>query len=47
VLGRAEIRNFVTTLQAAIDLRSTPAGDFRLAVRRHDEGWHFYPAAVK
>lgn len=45
--GQAEIRNFVTTLQAAIDLRSTPAGEYRLAVRREGEGWAFYRAVIR
>lgn len=45
--GAAEIRDFVTTLQATLDLSSIPAGEYRLAVRRQGEDWHFYPASVK
>lgn len=45
--GTAEIRDFVTTLQATLDLSSIPAGEYRLAVRRQGEDWHFYPASVK
>jgi hypothetical protein len=45
--GSAEIRDFVTTLQATLDLTSTPAGEYRLAIRRQGEDWHFYPASVK
>ena len=45
--GQAEIRNFVTILEARIDLRSTAPGEYQLALRRPGEDWHLYPARVK
>ena len=45
--GQAEIRNFITILESRIDLRSTPPGDYQLALRRPGEDWHFYPATVR
>jgi hypothetical protein len=45
--GRADIRNFVTTLQARLDLRSVPVGEYRLMVRRAGDDWHTYPVAVR
>ncbi|HYN09675.1 MAG TPA: hypothetical protein VES67_20000 [Vicinamibacterales bacterium] len=45
--GQAEIRNFVTTFETAIDLRSTPADEYRLALRREGEAWAFYWAVVR
>jgi hypothetical protein len=43
----AEIRDFVTTLQTTVDLRSLPAGDYQLGVRRQGEDWHSYPVSVR
>ena len=45
--GQAEIRNFMTILEARIDLRSTTPGEYQLALRRPGEDWHLYPARVK
>ncbi|MEO7276323.1 MAG: hypothetical protein ABIX28_20220 [Vicinamibacterales bacterium] len=45
--GRAEIRNFVTTLEAAMDLRSAATGLYQLALRREGEDWRLFPASVK
>lgn len=45
--GRAEIRDFVTTLHVTLDLRTAPAGDARIAVRHQGEDWHLYPASVR
>jgi hypothetical protein len=45
--GQAEIRNFITTLDARIDLRGTAPGDYQLALRRAGEDWRRYPATVK
>jgi hypothetical protein len=45
--GHAEIRDGITTLRVTMDLRSLSAGSHHLALRRADEGWHFYPASVK
>ncbi len=43
----AEIRDVVTTLHATLDLNSIPASEYRLAVRRQSDDWHFSPASVK
>jgi hypothetical protein len=45
--GDAEIRDFVTTLRATLDLGSLQAGTYQLALRRHGEDWRLFPAAVK
>jgi hypothetical protein len=45
--GDAEIRDFVTTLRATIDLSSVPPGAYQLALRRHGEDWRLFPAEVK
>lgn len=45
--GQAEIRDFVTTLVVEIDLSATPAGEYRLAVRRDGESWAYYPAVIR
>jgi len=41
--GIAEIQNYVTTLQTALDLTSLAPGSYSLAVRRQDEDWRMYP----
>jgi hypothetical protein len=45
--GRAEIRDFVTTLQTTLDLSSLPPGAYQLAIRRNGEDWHLFPADVQ
>jgi hypothetical protein len=45
--GRAQIQNFVTTLQVSLDLRSISTGAVRLMVRREGDDWHAYPAVVR
>lgn len=45
--GEAAIREFVTTLQATIDLSEVAPGNYRLAVRRTGDGWRVYPALVR
>jgi hypothetical protein len=45
--GEATIREFVTTLQTMIDLRSLTPGAYQLALRRDSEDWHLFPAEVK
>ena len=45
--GDAEIRDFVTTLRATLDLGSLRAGTYQLALRRHGEDWRLFPADVK
>jgi hypothetical protein len=45
--GQAEIRNFVTTLQATVDIRSLSPGAYQLAVRRQGDEWQLFPAKVE
>jgi hypothetical protein len=44
--GQAEIRSFITTLEARIDVPATASGAYQLAVRRPGEDWHLFPARV-
>jgi hypothetical protein len=45
--GQAEIRSFITTLDARLDLRATAPGEYQLALRRPGEDWRRYPATVR
>lgn len=45
--GRAEIRDFVTTLTATFDLHAVPPGAYRLDVRPQGEAWRSFPAVVR
>jgi hypothetical protein len=45
--GEAEIRDFVTILQASMDLSSLTPGAHQLAVRRHGDEWQLFPATVR
>jgi hypothetical protein len=45
--GEAAIRDYVTTLQTTMDLRPLSPGAYQLALRRHGEDWHLFPAEVK
>jgi hypothetical protein len=45
--GRAEIREFITTLNATLDAASLAPGAYQLAVRRQGEDWRLFPVAVK
>ena len=45
--GDALIRNYVTTLEAQLDISSVPQGEYRLALRREGDDWHFYPIVVR
>jgi hypothetical protein len=42
--GEAELRNQVTTLEVALDLRALSPGAYQIAVRRHGEDWQLFPA---
>jgi hypothetical protein len=44
--GAAVIRNFVTTLEADLDLRALTPGAYQLGVRREDEDWRLFFAQV-
>lgn len=46
-IGRAEIREFVTTLQVPLDLRPMTPGSYQLALRREGEEWRVFPLLVK
>lgn len=43
----AEIRDFVTTVRATLDLRTVPRGTYQLAVRREGDDWRMFPARIK
>ena len=45
--GSAEIRNYVTTLEAPIDLRTVDAGDYQLTLRRESGEWQMFPLRVR
>jgi hypothetical protein len=44
--GVGEIRNYVTTIRAKVDLRSVPKGVYQLAIRREGDDWKMFPAKV-
>lgn len=46
-VGEAQIRNYVTTLEAQLDIRSVPRGEYQLALRREGDDWYLYPVVVK
>jgi hypothetical protein len=41
--GDAEIREYITTLQAMLDVGALPPGAYQLALRRHGEDWRLFP----
>lgn len=45
--GHAEIKDFVTTLQATMDLQSVHPGAYQLAVRHQGDDWRLFPAFLK
>lgn len=45
--GMAEIRNYVTTLEAALDLSELEAGDYQLTLRREGGEWQMFPMRVR
>ena len=45
--GIGEIRDFVTTIRATIDLRAMLSGTYQLAVRREGDDWRMFPARVR
>ncbi|MBA3641179.1 MAG: hypothetical protein H0W53_18305 [Acidobacteria bacterium] len=42
-----EIRDFVTTVRATVDLRGVPGGTYQLAIRREGDDWRMFPAQVR
>jgi hypothetical protein len=45
--GSADIRDFVTTLEAAIDASALEPGDYQLTLRRDDGEWQMFPLRVR
>ena len=45
--GSAEIRNYITTLEAVIDVSALEAGDYQLALRRDGGEWQMFPLRVR
>jgi hypothetical protein len=45
--GSAEIRNYITTLEAIIDAGSLDAGEYQLTLRREDGEWQMFPLRVR
>jgi hypothetical protein len=45
--GSAEIRNYVTTLEAPIDLSIVDVGDYQLALRHEGGEWQMFPLRVR
>jgi hypothetical protein len=43
----AEIRDYVTTVRATLDLRAVRPGSYQLAVRRQGDDWRMFPARIK
>jgi hypothetical protein len=42
-----EIRDFVTTVRATLDLRDVPGGAYQLAIRREGDDWRMFPANIR
>jgi hypothetical protein len=45
--GSAEIRNYITTLQTAIDVGALDAGEYQLTLRREGGEWQMFPLRVR
>ena len=45
--GSAEIRNFITTLEAAIDVTALEPGEYQLTLRREGGEWQMFPLRVR
>lgn len=45
--GSAEMRDYITTLRATLDVSNLAPGAYQLAVRRHGEDWRMFPVSVK
>lgn len=45
--GSAEIRNYITTLEAAIDTSALEAGDYQLTLRREGGEWQMFPLRIR
>ncbi len=45
--GSAEIRNYITTLEAPIDVSNVDVGDYQLTLRREGGDWQMFPLRVR
>jgi hypothetical protein len=45
--GSAEIRNYITTLEAPIDVTNVEVGDYQLTLRRDGGDWQMFPLRVR
>jgi len=45
--GSAEIRNYITTLEAAIDVTTLEPGDYQLTLRHEGGEWQMFPLRVR
>jgi hypothetical protein len=45
--GSAEIRNYITTLEVAIDVGTLDAGEYQLTLRREGGEWQMFPLRVR
>jgi hypothetical protein len=45
--GAAEIRNYITTLEAAFDTTDLEAGDYQLTLRRQGGEWQMFPLRIR
>ena len=45
--GAAEIRNYITTLEASIDTGGLEPGDYQLTLRREGGEWQMFPVRIR
>ena len=45
--GSADIRDFVTTLEAGIDASDLKPGDYQLTLRREGGEWQMFPLRLR
>jgi hypothetical protein len=45
--GSAEIRNYITTLEASVDTGGLDVGDYQLTLRREGGEWQMFPLRVR
>jgi hypothetical protein len=45
--GSADIRDFVTTLEAGIDASDLEPGDYQLTLRREGGEWQMFPLRLR
>ena len=45
--GSAEIRNYITTLEAALDTSGLELGDYQLTLRRDGGEWQMFPLRIR